>query len=178
MKNSISQKYIKISDSDFSRIRSLRPVDSYLRSLEAYLRKNNRTYDNIDGESYTIYVVDKNDAMTIGFDFNLSKIEYFDGSKLSPLILKVKRKKGNNSKAVIVEDISGNKTTIKKLKEHSFEDVRLNCLETKEIVKRNILTKKAIKEAITKGELTEIKIANKYFINRQELVKFMKSKKV
>ncbi len=178
MKKSIVQKYIKIAHSDFSRIRSLRSIDSYFRSLEAYLRKNNRTYDNIDGESYTIYVVDKNDAMTIGFDFNLSKVEYFDGSKLSSLILKVKRKKGNNSKAVIVEDISGNKVTMKKLREHSFEDVKLNCLETKEIVKRNILTKKAIKEATTKGELTEIKIVNKYFINRQELAKFMKNKKI
>lgn len=171
----INQKYIKISHSDFYRIPSLRSSDSYFRSLEAYLRKNNRTY-NIDGQTCTVYVHDKNDAMSIGLHFNLRQLEYFDGLELLPLILIAKEKNRGRPKSMIF-DSAGKKITMKKLREQSLEDVKINCLERKDIIKRGILTKESLRSVIAKGALTLITIRSKSYINRQELAQFIKNNK-
>lgn len=166
-----NKKYIMISHSDFLEIFSGRSVDSYFRSLEAYLRKNNRAY-NIDGQTCTVYVYDKSDAMSLGLHFGLRKLKYFDGVKLTPIALKAK--KTRDSFKVEIFDSAGNKTTFKKLKEQSFEKAKSHCLEKKEIIKRKILTKKELENAIEGGELSPINIENKTFIDRQELAGFIK----
>lgn len=170
-----NQKYIRISHSDFYGISSLRSGDSYFRSLEAHLRKNNRTY-NINGQICTIYVFDKNDAMSIGLHFNLRRTEYFDGLELLPLTLVAKGKNRGRPKSIIF-DSDGKKITMKKLREQSLEDVKINCMERKEIIKRMILTKESLRGAITKGELTPITIRGKTYFNRQELAQFIKNNK-
>ena len=173
-KNS-NQKYIKILQSNFLRVVSVRSGNSYFRSLEAYLRRNNRIY-NIDGQSCTVYVNDKNDAMSMGLYFNLRRLEYFDGLELKPLILTAKEKNRGRSKSMIFDSI-GQKITMKKLREQSFDDVKINSLEKKEIIERGILTKENLKSAIAKGALTPITIRTKFYINRQELADFIKSNK-
>lgn len=170
-----NQKYIRISHSDFHAISSLRSGDSYFRSLEAYLRKNNRIY-NIDGQTCIVYVYDKNDAMRIGFHFGLHQLEYFDGLELSPLVLKAEEKNRGGSKITILDN-TGKKITMKKLREQSFEEVKLNCLEKREVIKRKIITKKSLENAITTSELTPIIVGDKCYINRQELAKFIKNNK-
>lgn len=170
----IKQKYIKISHSDFLRLPLVRSTNSYFRSLEAYLRKNNRAY-NIDGQTCIIYVSDKNDAMSVGLHFNLRRLEYFDGLELLPLILTAKEKNRGRPKSMIF-DSAGKPITMKKLREQSSEDVKIHCLERKEIIKRGILTKESLKSAIAKGALTPITIRSNVYINRQELANFIKSK--
>lgn len=167
-----NQKYIKILESDFLRITSARSGDSYFRSLEAYLRKNNRIY-NVDGKSCTVNVYDKNDAMSIGFHFGLRRVNYFDGLELLPLVLTSKEKNHGRPKSIIFDN-TGKKITLRKLREQSSEDVKIHCLEKKEIIKRMILTKESLKNAIIKGELTPITVGNKSYIDRQELAKFIK----
>lgn len=170
-----NQKYIRISHSDFYEISSMRSGDSYFRSLEAYLRKNNRTY-NIDGQTCIVYVYDKNDAMRIGFHFGLHQLEYFDGLELLPIVLKSKEKKRSGSRISILDN-TGKKITMKKLREQSFEEVKLNYLEKREVIKRKIITKKSLENAITVGELIPIIVGDRFYINRQELAKFIKNNK-
>ncbi|MFH1233380.1 MAG: hypothetical protein V1649_01875 [Patescibacteria group bacterium] len=168
-----NQKYIKILDSDFLKITSTRSGNSYFRSLEAYLRRNNRIY-NIDGKSCTVDVYDKNDAMSIGLYFGLHHIKYFDGLELLSLVLTPKEKNRGRPKNIIIDN-TGKKITLKKLREQSSEDIKKHCLEKKEIIKRMILTRESLKNAITKGKLTPIIIGSKYYIDRQELAKFIKN---
>ncbi|MCX6757627.1 MAG: hypothetical protein NTZ44_01970 [Candidatus Nomurabacteria bacterium] len=167
------QKCIKISHSDFSKISHGRSTDSYFRSLESYLRKNNNTY-NIDDQVCVIYVNDKNDAMRIGLHFGLHRIEYFDGLKSLPLVLFEKKKRGR-PKAMIFDNDSGKAISIKNIRKQSLEEVTANCLEKKEIIKRKILTKSKLENAINKKELVLINVGSKSYINRYELATFIKN---
>lgn len=171
-----NQKYIKISQSNFlRRITSSRLGDSYFRSLEAYLVRNNRKY-NIDGDDCFIYVNDKEDAMSLGFHFDFQKIMYFDGNELLPIILVVKN--NNQDKGPwreMVDSNTGEKiTTLKKLRGLPYEEAKKHCLEKKEIIKRGILTKKELEIAINENKLTEICILKRSYFDRQELANFIK----
>lgn len=172
----INQKYIKISYSNFFKDPFSRSTDSHLRSLEAYLVRNNRTY-NISEQTCVVYVYDKNDAMSIGLDLNLGRVEYFDGLELLPLVLKVKKEKLSKSRGVVVKDASGTTITMKKLREQTFKELTLNCLEKNDIVERKILTRNRLESAITEGKLIEINVGSKYYINRQDLANFIKNNK-
>lgn len=114
--------------------------------------------------------------MRIGFHFGLHQLEYFDGLELLPLVLKAKEKNRSRSKITILDN-TGKKITMKKLGEQSFEEVKLHCLEKREVIKRKIITKKSLENAITVGELIPIIARNKFYINRQELAKFIKNNK-
>lgn len=167
-------KYIKISQLDFININSSRSGDSYFRSIEAYLVKNNRKY-NVNDQEFIIYVSDKEDAMNIGFIFKLGKIEYFDGQELLSIILIKKRKK--EERKIIIDNSTGEKINMKKLREQQYEEAKKHCLEKKEVIKRGILTKKELENAIKDNKLNEICILKRSYFDRQEIVDFIKNKK-
>ena len=166
------QKYINIVLSDFSGHPSFRLKESYFRSMEKYLEKNNLPYES-DEQTCTTYVDDKNAAMRIGLHFGLNQLKYFDGLDLLPLVLDVKEKFRSNPKCVFFDN-TGKKISIKKFREQSIDEIELNYIEKKEVIKRMILTKKEVEKAFTKGELTPINVMNKWFIDRKELAKFIK----
>jgi hypothetical protein len=163
------QKYIKIALSDFSQRPSWRSKESYFRSMEKYLEINNQSYES-DGQTCIIYVNDKNDAVRIGLHFGLNQFKYFDGLDLLPLILDAKEKSPSN----VILDNTGKRVSIKKLRERSIEEIKLNCIQKSEVIKRMILTKREIEKAFAKGELSPINFMNKCFINRKELSRFIK----
>jgi len=142
------QKYIKIELSDFSNHSLFRSKESYFRSLEKYLENNNQVYES-DGQTCIIYVNDKNDAMRVGLHFGLNKLKYFDGLNLLSLILDTKEKSPSN----VILDNTGKRVSIKKLRERSIGEIKLNCIEKREVIKKMILTKKEIEKAFVKGEL-------------------------
>lgn len=166
------QKYIRITLTDFSQCSLLQSKETHFRSMEKYLEKNNYSYES-DGKICVIYVDDKNDSMRLGLHFSLDKVEYFDGSDLLPLILNIKEKSRNNPKYVIFDN-EGNKIAMRRLREQSIEEIKINCIEKREVIKKKILTKSEIEKAFTKGELSPVNFMNKCFIDRRELAKFVR----
>lgn len=63
--------------------------------------------------------------------------------------------------------------TINQFTKRSAVETRRLCLTRSEIVKRKVLTKKELDEAIKKGDLREKFIANKNYISRIELAAFI-----
>ncbi len=175
MEEADNQKYIRIKQSDFSKHSLTRPEESYFRSLEKYLEQNKQSYKS-GWKVCTIYVRNIAHAMKIGFDFNLSQVEYFDGVKLLPLILKAEKKKCGRPKSIIFDEM-GESTTLKKLKKQSFKKVEISCIEEGEVIKGMMLTKKEIKKAFAENSLSPVNIMNKCFIDRKELARFMQNKK-
>lgn len=171
-KETSGQKYIIIKKSHFNGDDLTRSVNSYFRSLEAYLAKNNRKY-NIEEENCFIFVNDKEDAMSLGFYFNFHKIMYFDGQEL--LSLALVKKKVNESTRMIISDNSGEEITKKNLKEQPYEEAKKHCLEKKEVIKRGILTKKELELAVGNNKLNEIIILKRSYFDRQELANFIKN---
>ncbi len=168
-------KYIKISKTDFlKKVTLSRSEDNYFRSLEAYLVKNNCKY-NIYGEDCFIYVKDKDEAMLLGINLNLFKIMYFDGKKLLPITLTKKRNKGDRK--IIITNNLGEKISVKNLKEQPFEAVKKHCFEKKEIIKKGMLTKKELEDAVKSNKLNEIIILNRSYFDYIELAEFIKNKK-
>lgn len=166
------QKYIKIALSDFSNYSSFRSKESYFRSLEKYLEKNSQPYES-EGQTCIIYVDDKNDAIRIGLHFGLDKLKYFDGVNLLPLILDAKEKSPSAPKYMIFDN-TGKKIGIRKLREQSMQEIKLNCIERSEVIKRKILTRSEVEKAFARGELSPTMFMNKCFIHRKELAKFIK----
>lgn len=166
------RKYIEIILSNFSKHPSYRSKESYFRSMEKYLENNNLPYES-DGQTCTIYVDDKNDAMRIGLHFGLNQMKYFDGLNLLPLTLSIKEKSTRDPRCGIFDN-TGKRTSMKKIREQSTEELKLNYIEKREVIKKMILTKNEIEKAFAKGKLSPINFMNKCFINRQELSKFIK----
>ncbi len=173
MEETARQKYIKILLSDFSGRSLGRSEESYFRSLEKYLEQNKQSYE-FGWKVCTINVHDKNHAIRIGLHFNLPQVEYFDGLKLAPIILKFKEKDYKKPK---IFDASGKVTSLNKLKKKFSKERETNCIGKGEVIKRMILTKKEIEKAFDDGTLSPIHIMNKCFIDRQELARFIKNKK-
>ncbi len=167
-----SQQYIRILQSDFPDVSFMRSNDSYFRSLENYLRKNSRSY-KIDGKTCIVDVRDQNDAMSLGLHLGLPQVEYFNGLKSSLLILIDTENKLNRSRGMIFDSI-GNKTTLRKVREESLREVKLHCLDKKEVIKKGILTKKELGNAIANGGLIPINIGIKCYIDKQELITFVR----
>ena len=169
----INQKYIKISYSKFFKGPFSRSSDSYLRSIEAYLIRNNRKY-NIEGEECIIYVNDKEDAMSLGFHFNFRRIMYFDGIELLPVMLVAKDRKEGPEREMTDNNTGERMTTLKRLREQPYEEAKRHCLEKKEIIKRGILSNKELKKAVEGNKLIEICILKRSYFDRQELADFIK----
>lgn len=167
------EKYIKISKTDFL-IKITRCLDSHFRSLEAYLIKNNFKYHIDSGECY-VYVKDKGSAMLLGFRLKFPKIMYFDGEKLIPITLMKKRDKAERK--IIITNNLGEKIKGKNLKEQPYEEAKKHCFEKKEIIKRGILTKNELEDAIKNNKLNEIIILERGYFDYNELVEFIKNKK-
>ena len=166
------EKYIKISKIDFLNKVSLpRSEDSYFRSLEAYLVKNNREY-NILGEDCFVYVKDKEEAMILGINLNFNKINYFDGKKLLPIVLI--NKKNKEDKKIIITNNLGEEVTERNL----YKDAKKHCFEKKEIIKKGILTKKDLEDAVKNNKLNEIIILNRSYFDYNDLAEFLKNKYV
>ena len=177
MEGIAKQKYIKIPLSDFLEYSSWQPAESYFRSLEKYFEKNNRLY-NLDDQNCIVYVDDKNDAMIIGLHFGLRRLEYYDGFELSTIVLIGQERKRGRLTNIVFDNASGKGMTLKQFKNKSKKEVELQHINKKEIIKKKILTKKKLENAINNGTLTEINIGNNGYVNRQELAKFIKFRRV
>lgn len=168
-----NKKYIKISHSDFYNFSVFRSPESYFRSLESYLVKNNCKY-NMSEEHCYVFVNSKEDAVNIGLIFKLRTIEYFDGQELLSIILIKKKEK--KQRKIVVNNTTGEKTTMKKLREQQYGETEKHCLEKKEIIKRGILTKKELEKAVEENKLKEICMQKRIYFDRQEIVDFIKNK--
>lgn len=164
------QKYIKILKLD----RTLARTSRYTRSLEKFLEKNNRSFNIVDGD-YIVYVLDKNEAIRIGFELRKYEIEYFDGVELLPLELEPKRIKGERVKRASLDSSSGKTMTVNQFMKNTKQDIKLNCLVKGEVIKRKLLTKKEIETAISWGKLKPIRFRNKEYFDRQEIFDYLKS---
>lgn len=173
MEGVAKQKYIKIPLSDFLEYFSWRSEKSYSRSLEKYLEKNNRLY-NLDDQNCIVYVDDKNDAMRMGLHFGLRRLEYYDGFELSTIVLVGQEKKRGRPKNTIFDNISGEGMTLRQFKIRTKKKVELQHIAKRQIIRKRILTKKELENAINNGALTEINVGNRGYIDRQELAEFIK----
>ena len=173
MEEVAKQKYIKIPLSDFLEYPLRRAEKSYFRSLEKYLEKNNRLY-NLDDQNCIVYVDDKNDAMGMGLHFGLRRLEYYDGLELSTIALIGQEKKPGRPKNIIFDNASGKGMTLRQFKIKSKKEVELQHIAKKEIIRKRILTKKELENAINDGALKEINVGNRGYVDRQELAEFIK----
>lgn len=152
----------------------LNSTKRYERSLENYLEKRNRVF-NIEEESYLVYVSDKRDALSLGVHFNLDHIEYFDGYTTSTISLSQKGKETSRAKTMVTNTNSGDSMTLGRFKSTTKKEIRLNFLTNGEVVKRGILTKKDLNDAIKNGKLNSASFGNREYIARHDLVDFLKS---
>jgi hypothetical protein len=163
---------VKISASDFPTSYFRKP-ESHLRSLEHYLKINNREY-NIEGQECTIFVHDKLDAMKIGLDFHLTSVEYFNGLKFERLNLKADQKRGR-PRNIVIDNVSGKGMTIGQFKTKARNEVRHSALSKSEIIKRKILSKAKLEKAIAEEKITPIMRGGAIYFDRSELAKLFLS---
>lgn len=169
------REFVKINGSDFPTSHFRKP-ESHLRSLEHYLRINNREY-NFEGQDCTIYVYDKADAMRIGLHFGLKSIEYFDGEKFQSVNLKEEKPK-RLPRTMVTDLATGEIMTLHQFKNHQSRKYAPEgldrCITRASVIKRKLLTKAELETAVERGELKEIKYKKIIYINGDELTNYFK----
>lgn len=173
MEDLTKKQYIRILSSDFLERYSFSSRDRQFRSFEKYLEKNGREY-NIDEKEYIIYVEDKADAISLGLYFKLDHLEYYDGLECVILELPRKKNRGGRSRNIVVDKVSGNSMSLGQFKKQSQEEIHINFLASSEVIKRKIMTKKELMTAISDGKLKPVCVGSKDYINRLELMNFLK----
>jgi hypothetical protein len=167
-----SSKFIRIKGSDFPTLR-FRNAEEFLRSVEHYLVKYKREYFFRD-RICLIYVNDQFDAMKLGLDLKLEKIEYSDGFRT--LLLNLRKENGiGRPKNTIFDGVSGRGMTLNQFKKHSLKEIKESCLTKSEIFKRKIITKGKLEKALREGKIKDIKFGNATYIVRLDLEKLFKS---
>lgn len=162
-KKSDLEKYVQFR---IPRKNSSKEVGTHERSLERQLEKNHREYD-VRGEFFVVRAHDVSDAMKLGLSLMLAAVEYFDGRSLRTIFLATKKKAGRPKN--IVFNAEGKGMTSNQFKKSLQEDVQSKCLTKSEILKKKILTRKELTDAIRIGRLQEITIDNTSYFRREEL---------
>lgn len=163
--------HIIILPKDFFGVHTYRPIELHMRSLEKYLEKNNRTF-LFEGDICTVHVHNKQDALRIGMENHLREVLYIENSVQVKLQIAVDAPSTKRTK-IIVSDNQGNKTSLRKIKQQPHLEAKNNALNKSDIVKRRILTKKELDDAIRSSKLTVTVIGKTSYVNRKELSDFL-----
>lgn len=145
------------------------------RSVEHFLKKYHRGY-NLDGEVFTVPVQNKVDGMKIGLGLRIECIEYFDRKNIELIEVTHKKRRGRPKNAVFLQLLNKG-MTINQFQRYTIKEVRKECVTKSVIIKRRILTETALAKAIKTGQLNEIRMGNRSYINRLELATLLRSRK-
>lgn len=176
-----NHQYIKINPADISEYSSNRPrsVENILRSIEHYLETNNISI-NLAGDSRIIYVDGKNEAIRLGQYFNahfgVSKILYFNGEALSALPVLGTESKRRASRATVVDIVSGEKVSLRKYRKEAQNEIDQKYISFRDIAGRKIISPAKLEKLVIAGSLKAVDIGGKRYVDKTELIVFLKKK--
>lgn len=170
-----SNTHIIISNTDFLGVHIYKPIEVHMRSLEKYLEKNKRDF-LFEGSICTVQVYDKQDAIRIGMENKLKQIIYVDGQTRTTVSL-IGKTPSTKRTTMLVLDSNGVKTSLRKIKQQPHLEAKKSSLTKSDIIKRGILTKRELDNAITSSQLTVTVIERNSYIDRKELQLFLSKKK-
>ncbi len=164
--------YILISISHFPRILLGKTPEERFRSLEKYLEKNGIPFEN-QWEVMYIYAKDEFEARTIGVDFRLKSLEYFNNwvwKELSLVKTKPVRQPRLKKSEKQDPDVI---TTLKDLRQIvRTEKTEAMTLFTM-LKKRRILTDKELKQGIKDWLFHPVVVGGKKYIPNEEVKLFL-----
>ena len=146
---------------------------SRLRSIEHFLNINYRGY-NLDDEDFTVPVQGKADGMRVGLDLRLERIEYCDGKNTELIELVHKNRRGRPKNTVFLQSLNKG-MTVNQFQRHTIKEIRRKCVTKSAVIRRKILTETALAKAIETGQLNEIRMGNRSYIDRVELMTLLRS---
>lgn len=161
--------YIKII-SQYFKESLVRDIDQQWRSLESALSESGREYEFNDTEGFaTVVVSDKNDAILLGNQLGLQAVKYIPSAGESIVIELIAPKNTGRPKNTVFIKNQGKGMTIRQYQKH----LKATTISKAGLVKRGILTKKQLDEAIVTGKLQIINVGTSQRISQESLINFL-----
>lgn len=171
------EQYIKAHKQAFIMGSSYKSEDTRIRSLEKYLEKNNLFF-NLDGDNYIIYINSKSEAIRVGSILKLHSVEYFDGMASSTITLNDDKTKQRRTKMLVTDNKFGDILSLQKHNKKTLNEINSKFIEFRDIIKKDLLTKKKLIDLVSNGMLVEFRFKNKNYINRSDLHAFLTNKQM
>jgi len=175
----MQNEFIKITKSDFAdNLLKREDVDASLRSIEKFLERNKHKYNwDAVGDGFVIKVSDENEAIKIAGEFNSSfgveKVTYYQNSKSKT----IKPSSYKKQKTARPRYSFFDKNTGKTLNKKQFgEKIKRDCLSKTQIVKKGILPKAKLEQAVRNKEIETISTGKVVYISRGALQRYFKNK--
>lgn len=164
--------YILISISHFPRSLFGKTPEERFRSLEKYLEKNGIPFEN-QWEVMYIYAKDEFEARTIGLDFRLKSLEYFNNGIWKELSLvktkPVRQPRLKKSEKQDPEVI----TSLKELRKVTYKQKTEDGTPLVFLIKRRILTQAEFKKCVKDGIFHPFVAGGKKHIPNIEIQSFL-----
>ena len=164
--------YILISISHFPRSLFGKTPEERFRSLEKYLEKNGIPFEN-QWEVMYIYAKDEFEARTIGLDFRLKSLEYFNNGIWKELSLvktkPVRQPRLKKSEKQDPEVI----TSLKELRKVTYKQKTEDGTPFVFLIKRRILTQAEFKKGVKDGIFHPFVAGGKKHIPNIEIQSFL-----
>lgn len=164
--------YILISISHFPRSLLGKTPEERFRSLEKYLEKNGIPFEN-QWEVMYIYAKDEFEARTIGVDFRLKSLEYFNNGIWKELSLvktkPVRQPRLKKSEKQDPEVI----TSLKELRKVTYKQKTEDGTPLVFLIKRRILTQAEFKKGVKDGIFHPFVAGGKRHIPNIEIQSFL-----
>lgn len=164
--------YILISISHFPRSLFGKTPEERFRSLEKYLEKNGIPFEN-QWEVMYIYAKDEFEARTIGLDFRLKSLEYFNNGIWKELSLvktkPVRQPRLKKSEKQDPEVI----TSLKELRKVTYKQKTEDGTPLVFLIKRRILTQAEFKKCVKDGIFHPFVAGGKKHIPNIEVQSFL-----
>ena len=139
------------------------------RSIEKQLENLNKDFEVMNHlKTISVIVSDKGDAILLASKLDLMKVEYCDNEVCIELQTKFLKKIGRPKRTVFISGQSKG-MTMSQYNKH----IKLDTLSKTEIIKRGILTKTKLNNAISSGSLNVIKTGVSEHISQKELREFL-----
>lgn len=145
--------FLVIKSTDFHQMPQFRTVESYMRSVEKYLERNSKMFE-YRNDSYIIYVSNKQDAMIIGMDFKLKKIDFYDGDKFEVVTLISKSQ--NLSNPTVTDTETGETISLRKFSANQKKEAKKNAITKAKAYKLGLMSKSNLDSAIIDGLIKTI----------------------
>ncbi len=163
---------LKITKEHFEK-NSSEKMEQQWRSLEYFLKKENEKFDFVDHlNEVLIDLKDEMHAMRLGIDAGLKKgIIISDDGSVKEIIFSKPQKRGRPKVTVFVDG------TEKGMTMNQFKKTKtVDTLSLSEVVKRGIISKKALEEAVSSGGVSLIQVGNTKRISQNELFEYLKKR--
>lgn len=164
--------YLLISLSDFPKSLLGKTPEERFRSLEKYLEKNGISFES-QGEVMYIYAKDEFEARTIGLDFRLKSLEYFNNGIWKELSLvktkPVRQPRLKKSEKQDPEVI----TSLKELRKVTYKQKTEDGTPLVFLIKRRILTQAEFKKGVKDGIFHPFVAGGKKHIPNIEIQSFL-----